>query len=511
MAQLTAMPNVREGDLARERLALEDAIRRIESEYDPVEGLQSASNEVVAVKEEAVVAQSVTMPVDADAGLDASVDSQEQNPSSRKKRSRHRVREDAAAEEADSSFVVDGGSSEAVIADIVPPVVSDGSDAEAQTAENMTTSQSSTLEPFDAVQEPPSDKSSEIKTPAATVFGQALNELSSLGQATSEAAKSARETAFGSLDTASDVSLRIEPSLSPEVPSQDASTLASKSFFDTGKSLDQVLPLDNPLARPPSEKTQKRYTLVAAAVGAILAIVLIALVFILREDRQAMQAPKGDVPAVAAKVTDRLNTEGSFVDGKSSELPSGVRSQPGLASSVLIPVAQRAVLFEEAPDTPEKGRAFVGRVVWKSSMQEGVPYIQADVELPERKLTMVFTLKKNDDMTLPASHMLEMVFQLGADFPHSGIANVPGVLTKSNEAARGAPLAGLSARVTANRFFVALANTANERQINLSQLKEHSWIDFPVLYNNGRRALITIEKGVSGEKVFQDAFKAWQQ
>ena len=35
------------------------------------------------------------------------------------------------------------------------------------------------------------------------------------------------------------------------------------------------------------------------------------------------------------------------------------------------------------------------------------------------------------------------------------------------------------------------------------------WIDVPVVYKTGRRALLTMEKGIPGEKVFDEALKAW--
>ena len=49
-----------------------------------------------------------------------------------------------------------------------------------------------------------------------------------------------------------------------------------------------------------------------------------------------------------------------------------------------------------------------------------------------------------------------------------------------------------------------------EMDANLTLLRREKWIDVPVIYKSGRRALITMEKGIPGEKVFDDALKAWQ-
>jgi hypothetical protein len=48
-------------------------------------------------------------------------------------------------------------------------------------------------------------------------------------------------------------------------------------------------------------------------------------------------------------------------------------------------------------------------------------------------------------------------------------------------------------------------------QRNVQLLKERSWFDIPVVYNDGYRAMIAIEKGTSDERVFSDAFAAWEQ
>jgi hypothetical protein len=40
-------------------------------------------------------------------------------------------------------------------------------------------------------------------------------------------------------------------------------------------------------------------------------------------------------------------------------------------------------------------------------------------------------------------------------------------------------------------------------------LKERPWFDILVVYANGGRAILTMEKGPAGERAFADAFTAW--
>jgi hypothetical protein len=82
---------------------------------------------------------------------------------------------------------------------------------------------------------------------------------------------------------------------------------------------------------------------------------------------------------------------------------------------------------------------------------------------------------------------------------------------KSNEQARGTPLAGLAVKVTGGLFLVGLSNVAVDRERNLKLLLERSWYDIPFVYANQRRGILAIEKGEPGEQVFKTAFMAWGQ
>jgi hypothetical protein len=137
--------------------------------------------------------------------------------------------------------------------------------------------------------------------------------------------------------------------------------------------------------------------------------------------------------------------------------------------------------------------------------------IRADVEVPERKLAMTWSLRRNTDKTLPASHTVEIIFKLPTEFPSGGISNVPGILMKQAEQTRGTPLAGLAVKVTSGFFLIGLSSVDADKERNLQLLKDRAWFDIPVVYNNNRRAILAMEKGTPGERVFAEAFKVWKQ
>ncbi len=214
------------------------------------------------------------------------------------------------------------------------------------------------------------------------------------------------------------------------------------------------------------------------------------------------------------KVTDRLDQTGAPPAAPSqTTLAAAPSSGPGATGAT---VAQKVVLYEEDPSDPN-GKRFVGSAIWRTervSPGPGQPEevaIRADVEIPDRKLTMTWSLRRNTDQSLPASHTVEIMFRLPQDFPPGSVTNVPGILMKQTEQTRGAPLAGHAVKVTDSYYLIGLSSFDADRENNLRMLKERGWFDIPVVYSNKRRAILAVEKGTPGERVFQEAFAAWRQ
>lgn len=190
--------------------------------------------------------------------------------------------------------------------------------------------------------------------------------------------------------------------------------------------------------------------------------------------------------------------------------------QPDSSSSPIAPIAQRAILFEEDPADPQ-GKQTVGTVVWRldqippSPKQKPDTAIRADIELPDRKLKVTLTIMRNTDPSMPAtSHTIEVVYTVTPEFGTT-IANVPGIYAKSQDQPRGTPLAATSVKVQDGYFLIGLSNVDVDRDRNLQVLKERSSLDIPMVYGNQKRAILSLEKGAPGDRVFRDAFAAWGQ
>jgi hypothetical protein len=222
------------------------------------------------------------------------------------------------------------------------------------------------------------------------------------------------------------------------------------------------------------------------------------------KSRQPAQTTQ--TPATPNKFSGRVPQE--LVPGQAPASAAAPRTQAGPA------VAQRAVLYEADPNDPQ-GKRFSGTVTWRTETVSPGPgmapelVIRADIQIPERHMAVTWSLRRNTDKALPASHTIEVMFNLPPDFPGGGISNVPGILMKDSEEVRGMPLAGLAVKVTNGFFLIGLNAADAEMQRNVQLLKERTWFDILVVYANGGRAILTMEKGPPGERAFADAFAAW--
>ncbi|MEI9406556.1 hypothetical protein O7A05_31010, partial [Mesorhizobium sp. Cs1330R2N1] len=195
--------------------------------------------------------------------------------------------------------------------------------------------------------------------------------------------------------------------------------------------------------------------------------------------------------------------------------PAAGTTPPAPATAeATVPVGQKAIFYEERTST-QQGTAEPGSIVW-SLVQESPggdlppePAIRAEATIPGKNIQLRMTIRRNADQTLPASHIIEMIFLTPKDFDGGGVDGLLRIAMKSSEQDAGSPLIGLPAKIGDGFFLVALNDTKADVDANLTLLRGQAWIDVPVVYKTGRRALLTMEKGIPGEKVFDEALKAW--
>lgn len=191
--------------------------------------------------------------------------------------------------------------------------------------------------------------------------------------------------------------------------------------------------------------------------------------------------------------------------------PSGAPVPPG---DTTLPVGQKAIFYEERTNALQ-GSAEAGQVLWsliEESPGEGLPpepAIRAEATIPGKDIQFRMTIQRNRDESLPASHIIEMIFLVPEGFDGGAIDNVLRVAFKDSEQSPGNPLLGIPAKISDGYFLLALSDSEAEIAANNMMMRRLDWLDIPIVYRSGRRALITLEKGIPGAKVFEDALKAW--
>ena len=205
-------------------------------------------------------------------------------------------------------------------------------------------------------------------------------------------------------------------------------------------------------------------------------------------------------------------SQSSFLERFPWEESTAATAPPG--SQTLPALAQRVVLYEEDSSDPQ-GKRYFGSVSWRTETVSPAPSsdvaVRADVKIPEQRVTMTWVLRRSIDHALPASHTIEMIFNIPKDFPGGGVASVPGVLMKRSEQEPGTPLATVAAGATNGVFVIELSADGPDEQRNVQMLKESQWLDVPIAYINGNRAILAMEKGLPGYRAFAEAFALWEK
>jgi hypothetical protein len=296
-----------------------------------------------------------------------------------------------------------------------------------------------------------------------------------------------------------------------------------------------------------SHQTRRHWGMISAVVAAAVVAAVAVLLTHQWSDRPAIVASgSGETPP-------RSNVQGPQASLDTPLLPTAPSDQPApleprspldapllldLPASPATPVVKEAALPSDRPippapiEQPQQQRAmlveaeradsngphFDGSVTWRAVKMSSGFFGQrpdlaaiADIIVPDRKLALTLSLRVNDDPNLPASHTIEVSFKLPSDFAPGGVSNVPSVRMKDVNESRGMALAGLSVQVRPGAFLIGLSAAGSDRARNLQLLRERAWFEIPIVYSNGTRAILTLEKGTDGDRVFKQVFAAWRE
>jgi hypothetical protein len=225
--------------------------------------------------------------------------------------------------------------------------------------------------------------------------------------------------------------------------------------------------------------------------------------------------PTAEGKSVAEQNVAAADTPAASAQGDAAPAETLTPNGPAASPQQTAPVgsSQKMFLYEEriGQSSPT---AIEGSVVWSVQHEAGQggrqeATVQGNVSVPERNLSALITFKRNSDPSLPASHLVEVVFSVPPNFEGGSIDSVQRISMKRTEQDRGDALIAVPAKITDDFHMIALNDYPDARKANLDLMATRSWIDMPITYRNGRRALLTMEKGDTGTNAFNTAIKEW--
>ncbi|CCD86236.1 conserved protein of unknown function [Bradyrhizobium sp. ORS 285] len=253
----------------------------------------------------------------------------------------------------------------------------------------------------------------------------------------------------------------------------------------------------------------------AVAAAGLLAIVGAAVSW--QRASEWLQVPLSDATAAATLPAAepgarKVSAERIMPDGK-PVVTAAAEEHATVGMSVPVSTPAQAYLYYEDPQDP-KGKRYPGKVTWSVEQSKGprvdaAPAIKGEIEI-ENGTKVTLSLRRNAETEMPASHVMELKFDW-QDQALSGLTSLRGIGLKGEEAERGTALVTQTAKVTPKFFMVALSANEVDTKRNLMLLKGKQWFDIPIVYEGGTRALLSIEKGTEGDRVFKDAFANWGQ
>lgn len=307
---------------------------------------------------------------------------------------------------------------------------------------------------------------------------------------------------------------------------QAAKVLASQS---QGNDYDIVSDIFVQAAKRTERKAARKKALIIAGVSTVVALVVFAVLFSAwhflsgrdhRNETPVSAAATDSAEQTVAKLTQRLMPDGSEVDvgpaqGNTKTTEEGTSTAAGTQAKAPDEQPGEAVFYQaRTDDKPEKVET--GSVEWSlvkedaNSDHAGELAIRGTVTIPDEKLSLRLTLRRNTDSSLPAAYLLEMIFIVPDNFEGKAIDNVHELTFKDSEQSPGQQLAGtIEAKIDDDFFLFALSGANPFHDRNLQLMKQLNWIRVVVTDKNKRVSELTFSKGANGEKVFQQVIDQW--
>lgn len=213
-------------------------------------------------------------------------------------------------------------------------------------------------------------------------------------------------------------------------------------------------------------------------------------------------------PTTPPKASGTVQTPATKDDNKAAQSsPPGGPAAGGATVAAVTPTNRAFMVLEVAGGAPNQ---FEGKVTWSFGPDpavKGQKSLRAGIEFPSGGLSIDFSIARNADAGINASHTVMVIFDPKVIDP---IREMSAVEWRERESQAGTVLSGIVVPVQDNVFMIGLDKTDTAIARNLDLLRTQKWMVFEVRLVNGRRGAILVEKGAVGEKAIADALADWK-
>ena len=232
-----------------------------------------------------------------------------------------------------------------------------------------------------------------------------------------------------------------------------------------------------------------------------------------------IKAPGGDpTPAPSPSPTSSAASPSPTPSASTPPAPTPsappTQTQTSPSPSATIPVAGRAAMLVATVADASKPAINVGNAVWSIvPAPQGQPAglgVKAEIDIPDLKLHASMILRKNLDPNLPASHTIDLRVTFDAGSPIKGVKDIALPLMRNDDPPAADALTGVRVKISDNYFLVGLNRADSDVSKNVQEIGERGWFDFPMQLDDDRIAKLTFEKGADGEKMIAQALAAWK-
>lgn len=216
-------------------------------------------------------------------------------------------------------------------------------------------------------------------------------------------------------------------------------------------------------------------------------------------------------PAPAAPAASQVPAPGAAAPEAKPAPPQRVAENA--APAAVLPASSRAAMLIGVQNDP-KPLVDLGSALWSiipaTSGQPSTLAVRIEVEIPDAKMHVTVTIRKNADPGLPATHTIDLraTFADGAEI--KGIQDLALPQLRRADATSGDALSGVKVKISDGYYLIGLTRSDADAAHNLGLLAARTWFDFPMLLTDERIAKLTFEKGDTGDRVMAQALDAWK-